>query len=595
MANTTVNLIGLDFDTIKNNLKTYLRNNTQFKDIDFEGSNISQLIELLAYNTYLNGFYANMIGAEMFMDSATQRDAVVSRSKELNYTPRSFNSASATLAVTVTPASPVATVVIPEGTPFTSKVGSNTYTFSTEQSFILTTMNGTTFSANVEVFEGFPVTESYTVNYANTSQRFVMSNPTIDTETIDVLIYEDGGSTPLEYTKTAELFGLDDQSKIYFVQAAESGQYEILFGDGVFGRRPKDGAIVVVNYLAASGEQPNGASLFTADGSIDGHTNISITTLANASGGAVAEDIESIRFLAPRYYQTQGRAVTESDYEVLLRNHFPEIQAISVYGGEDHVPPVYGKVFISVDIQDADGAPQVKKDEYGAFLKERTPLGINTQFVDPDFMGVEVTTTVTYNTNTTTKLTSDIQALAHAAISQYNIDNLEDFKSTMRGSQLVAAIDGSDQSILSNDTTFQIVRTTVPTTGEIVSFTYDFGQALAGGAAYVVDATQVNYGDCLFSSAFLFNGVRSVLIDDMLGNVWVGSYSGSGITPITRVGTISYATGIVAIHNITIDSYEGAGIKVFVKPATRDISSSRNTILSIADEDVHITIVGVSA
>lgn len=594
MANTNVNLIGLDFNSFKTNLKSWFRNNTQFKDIDFEGSNISQLIEILAYNDYLQSFYTNMVGAEMFLDSAQLRDSVVSRSKELNYTPRSFSSAAATLQLIITPNTPVATIVIPEGTTFTSKVGSNTFTFSTEDSVVISAANGV-YSANVTVFEGAPVPESFVVNYANTQQRFILSNPTIDTETIDVTVYEDGGSTPLSYTVKADLFGVEDTSQVFWVQAAENQQYELIFGDDVFGRRPSDGSTIVVNYLASSGELPNGASLFTADGAIDGHSNVAITTLANASGGALNETIESIRFNAPRAYQTQGRAITDTDFEILLRGEFPEIQAISAYGGEDATPPVYGKVFISVDIENANGAPQVNKDRYAAFLEDRKSLGITPQFIDPDFMGVQVITTVTFNTNQTSKMTSDIQALVHAAISQYNTDELEDFKVTMRGSQLVRAIDNADASILSNDTKFEIVRSAAPATTSLVSFELDFQQPLNDVNEFSVDATEAKYGVIVHSSAFVYNGVRSVFLDDSQGNIWVGSYNGSMVTPVTRVGTVDYDTGVVAISNVIIDSYEGLAIKFCAVPLTRDIYCLRNTILSIADEDILISIVGIVA
>lgn len=595
MSNTNVNLVGLDFNDIRANLKNWYKNNTQFKDIDFEGSNIAELIELLSYNTYLNGFYSNMIGAEMFLDSAQLRDSVVSHAKELNYVPRGFNSAGATVKVSVVPSNTVSSVVMAEGTTFTSKVGSNTFTFSTEQTTVLTTTDGITYTANVILFEGGPVNESFTVNYANTHQRFILSNPTIDTRTLDVAVYEDSGTSVLVYTATDALFGLDSSSKVFFIQASENQQYELIFGDGVFGRRPKDGSTIVVNYLASSGEQPNGATVFTSDGAIDGWTNITVTTIAPASGGAVSETTESIRFKAPRYYQTQGRATTDSDYEVLLKNQFPEIQAISVYGGEQVVPPVYGKVFVSVDIFGADGAPQINKDKYQAFLKGRTPLGIDTIFIDPDFMGIDITTMVKYNKNATTKLTSDIQTLVSGAISDYNNTFLEQFKSTLYGSQFVASIDNADSSIVSNDTSFKLIRTVVPITGQITTIIQSFSQPISQSLAFDVNSTQITYGASLTSSAFTYNTVRSIFFDDGLSNIWIGSFSGSLITPVTRVGTINYDTGLMTISNVKLDSYEGNGIKFYATPAVKDLTSLQNTILSIAPEDTHITVLGIAA
>lgn len=596
MANTNINLIGLDFDTLKSNLKTWFKNRTQFKDIDFEGSNMNELIELLAYNTYLNGFYTNMIGAEMYLDSAQLRDSIVSRAKELNYTPRSFNSAQATIQVNVTPNSPVVSVVMPEGTTFTSKVGSNTFTFSTEQSKILSS-NGTVFSANVDIFEGALVKESFVVNYANTQQRFVLSNPTIDIKTIDITVYEDAGTTPLTYTATDVLFDVTNLSQVFFVQAAENQQYEVVFGDGVFGRRPKDGATVVVNYLASSGELPNGASVFTPDGTIDGQSNIAIITSLNAAGGAVNESIESIRFTAPRYYQTQGRAITASDYEVLLRAQFPEIQAISVYGGEDHVPVTYGKVFISVAIVGVDSAPQVNKDRYAAFLKNRTPLGIDSLFVDPDFMSIEVTSNVTYNMNATTKLSNDIQTLVAAAVSTYNNTFLKDFKTTMRGSQLIAAIDNADLSIISNETSFKVIRELIPTTGSLVSISFSYGIPLRLFQGIHTQTNAITYGETLISTAFTYKGNRSVFVDHVdpdqtTGTIWIGSFQNNLINIVTSVGTINYLTGEINIGNVTIDAFEGNSLRFFARPLNTDISSTRSTILSINDTDVIVKVQG---
>ena len=390
MANTSIDLVGLDFQTIKTNLKTYLKNNTAFKDVDFEGSNINTLVDLLSYNTYLNSFYTNMVASEMFIDTAQLRDSVVSHAKSLNYTPRSFVSASAEIGLTVTPSSPTTNIVIPKGTTFTSRVGSNTYTFSTSSNEVINTSNNGVFTANVMLYEGTYIADSFTMNYSNTSQRFVISNPTIDTGSVSVTVIEDGGSTTLAYTKTETLIGLTSLTRAYFVEAAENQQYEVRFGDNVFGRKPRDGSVIVVEYRTSSGELPNGASTFLNDGNIDTHANVSITTISSATGGAINETIESIRYNAPRNFQVQGRAVTATDYETILKANFGDIQSISAYGGEDLVPPQFGKVFISVDVQNADGTPANRIKTFGDFIKDKTPLTVDVVFVDPQFMYVKI-------------------------------------------------------------------------------------------------------------------------------------------------------------------------------------------------------------
>ena len=270
MANTSVSLVDLDFETIKTNLKNYLkRSDSPFKDVDFEGSNVSQLLDVLSYNTYLNSYYLNMVASEMFLDTAALRDSVVSHAKELNYVPRSFRSAEAQISFNVTPSIPMTALIIPKGTSFTAKVGSNNYSFTTNDSTVVSISNNV-FSANLTIYEGSYVTDSFIYNSSNTSQRFVLSNSTVDTRSITTIIIEDNGASTLIYTKASSFLGLTDTSQSYFLQAAENAQYEIVFGDDVVGRRPKNGAVVSIEYRVSNGELPNGARTFDVDGSISG-------------------------------------------------------------------------------------------------------------------------------------------------------------------------------------------------------------------------------------------------------------------------------------------------------------------------------------
>ena len=399
MANTTIDLVGLDFNSLKNNLKSFLKNNTQFKDLDYEGSNINVLLDVLAYNTYLNAFYTNMVASEMFLDTAQLRDSVVSHAKELNYAPRSFASAQAQITVAITPTSNVTSIVIPQYTSFTTRVGSNTYTFSTSDTQLIANANNGVHSISLTVYEGLVTGETFVVGSANSQQRFVLSNPTIDTSSLIVNVYEDGGQNILTYLKQDKILDVTNTSLVYFVQGAENQQYELVFGDNIFGRRPKDGSTIVVKYRVSSGELPNGATTFVSDSAIDGHTNITVTATTIASGGAVSESIESIRYNAPRNFQSQERAVTSHDYETLLLSKFTDIQAISVYGGEEIDPPQFGKVFISVDLFNTDGASESRKTIFKQYISDRSPLTIDPVFVDPTFMYIKVTSNVYYNVN----------------------------------------------------------------------------------------------------------------------------------------------------------------------------------------------------
>ena len=593
MANTNIDLVGLDFASLKNNLKTFLKNNTQFKDLNYEGSNMSVLLDVLAYNAYLNAFYTNMVASEMFLDTAQLRDSVVSHAKELNYTPRSFNSAKASITINVTPATSAASVYVPKYTSFSSRVGSNTYSFVTNESYVLSA-NGSSFVQTVDVYEGAVKTEAFVLNYSNTSQRFVLSNPTVDTSSLDVTVYEDGGQTILTYTPASQLYNISNVSKVFFVQAAQNQQYELLFGDGVYGRRPKDGSTVVVKYRACSGELPNGARVFNADGPIDGHANVTVTTVTSASGGAVAETTESIRYNAPRSFQSQNRAVTASDYETLLKARFSDIQAISVFGGEEATPPQYGKVFVSVDVAEADGAPELRKQAYQNYIKDKTPLSMQVVFVDPEFLYVDVNTTVYFNTNSTNKTSSDIETSAKAAIVGYNQQNLSDFKKTLHYSNLVKAIDASDASVVSNDTELTLIKRVTPRLNEGYPFAVVVNNKLQTETGKKLTTSEVHYGHTLTSSSFVYDNSRCILVDDSLGNVYIALQEASTIRVLKSVGTIDYEIGQLTIgDSFVISSYEGNYIELRFKTNSKNIQSKTNTILAIDSLDITVTAVGV--
>lgn len=597
MANTNINLVGLDFNTLKDNLKSFLKNNTQFKDLDYEGSNINVLLDVLAYNTYLNGFYTNMVASEMFLDTAQLRDSVVSHAKELNYVPRSFTSAQAQITVDITPSSTVTSVLIPQYTSFTSRSGSNTYTFSTNEAVVLTSSNNGVFTSNVSVYEGSVASETFVINSSNTSQRYVLSNPTIDTSNMSVTLYEDNGQNVYTYTKSDQLFGIDPTSKVYFIQAAQNQQYEIVFGDGVYGRKPKDGSSVVVKYRTTSGELPNGCYVFTSDGAIDGHTNVSVTTVTAAAGGAVAEAISSIKFNAPRSFQAQDRAVTVRDYETLLLNQFSDIQAIGVYGGEEADPPQFGKVFISVDLYNADGAPESRKKTFQNYLKDKTPLTITTEFVDPDFMYVKVNTSVLFDVNSTTKSTTDILTAVQSAISSYSLNNLENFKKTLYYSALAKNIDGADSSIVSSDTTLYAIKRIVPvldTNYSIVIQTHNELAAETGPAIKSGTGTgEIHYGHTFKTSGFTYLNSKCLLVDDTVGNIYVAAQDGDYIQILTKVGTIDYALGKVTITSLNISAYEGNYIECQFTTKSKNISGLKNTIIEIAPSDVNVTVTGI--
>jgi hypothetical protein len=596
MANTSVSLVDLDFETIKSNLKTYLKSSdSPFKDVDFEGSNISQLLDVLSYNTYLNSFYLNMVASEMFLDTAQLRDSVISHAKELNYIPRSYQSAQAQISFTVTPSIPMGALVVPKGTTFTAKVGSNNYSFATSESSTLTLNSNGQFNANLSIYEGSYVTDSFVYTASNTSQRFVLSNPTVDTRSINVTVIEDNGASALVYTGARSLLGLTSNTQCYFLQPAENSQYEIVFGDGVVGRVPKNGSIVSIEYRTCNGELPNGARSFDIDGSISGQSNISsIITTSVATGGAVNEPIESIKLNAPRHYQNQERAITSSDFETLLSTTFPEIQAVSAYGGEDVTPPQYGKVFIAVDNKDLDGAPESAKQRYYNFIKPRSPLSIDPVFIDPEFINVEVQCLVRYNVNLSTLQTSDISTLVKSKISSYNNAKLSGFKKTLRYSKLLEDINDAHSSIVSADlyTIPYKKMSVIPgvSFGDII----DFGFALSTTYTISYDDYVSSDVKAVHSETFQYGGRLCNLQDDRNGNV--GIYTAEGIdknTLVVNVGTVDYVNGRVVITDLIVDGVDGPHLHLYVNPVEKDITSGKNYILQISEEDIEVSVVAI--
>ncbi len=590
-ANTSINLVNLDFTSLKESFKTYLKTQNTFKDYDFEGSNINVLLDVLSYNTYMNTFYLNMIGNEMFLDSAQLRESVISRAKELNYTPRSFKSARATVTLTIQTDGSVASVTMPKGTTFNTRVGSNTFTFSTDENKVISGANSTFVSNEIVIYEGQYVNDTFTVNNSDTSQRFMLSNPTIDTDSLTVTVLEDNGAEILSYLRATSLFDKQANSQIFFVQGAENDKYEVLFGDGVLGRKPKDNSIVVCEYRICKGELPNGAFKFTSDGAIQTFSNVAVTTVSAAAQGAIHESIESVKFNAPRYFTTQERAITAEDYRNLLLLNFPEINAVSVYGGEEAVPPVFGKVFIAVDLKNVDGVPDIRKQQYYNFIKPRSSLSIDPVFIDPDFMNVDIFSTVRYNLNTTALNSESLKELILTAIRGFNGTYLDDFNTTLRYSSLVKTIDATDRSILSNDTIIRPIRVVLPETGIEKNYDIDFAQELENDFADLEKIYPSNYISTIESTSFVVQNKLVNLKDDGKGNITTITLDGTNNVVVNTVGTVDYKTGKVQLKRLNITEYTGSGIKIFARTKRKDISSLLRTILTIKDEDVRINIV----
>jgi hypothetical protein len=591
-ANSSIILTQLDFNGFKNSLKTYLQEQEEFKDYDFDGSNLSVLLDVLAYNTYQNAFYLNMVGNEMFLDSAKLRDSVISHAKELNYLPRSFTSAKAEIRLSVTPTDANKnSIVVPKGTAFISRVDDFSYTFTTNENIVITNKVNSAFVADaITIYEGNYLSDTYVVNY-NNPLVFKINNKTVDISSVAVTVLEDNGSVTQSYSRATSLFGHDENAKVFFLQPGIGDTYEIVFGDGVVGRKPKNNSIVIIEYRVSNGELPNGAFKFIPAGRIDNEANVSITTITSASDGAVAEDLNSIKFNAPRAFTTQERAVTAEDYENLLKINFPEINAVTAFGGEDATPPQYGRIFVSVDLSAIDGLPKIKEEEYKRFLRSRSSVAMEPIFITPDYTYLKVDSTVRYNINRTGLNPEDIRTYVIDGILNYASTYLNSFARTFRYSKLVQAIDSTDNAIISNETDINLVKYLTPALNTPLNLTVDFKVPLTQEIPLLGDEHPIIDVHGITSTPFTYTGIQNcVLEDNGDGVVRIVTPVGANHKKIVDIGTVDYDTGVVRLNNFNIQNYVGTSLKIYAEPRSRDITAIQNVILNIIEPDVNITI-----
>lgn len=581
-ANSSLSVANIDFSDIKSNLKTYLRSQDVLKDFDFEGSNLNVLLDILSYNTYMQNYYLNMVAAEGFIDSAQLRDSVVSHAKTLNYLPGSFTSSKAVIDFDVFPSGTPANVTLPKYSRFSTQVESNTYTFTTNERITISADTSGNYSAsNVELFEGDIVYEYFTVTSSNTNQRFVLSNKEIDISSLTVNILTSSTDTSnAEYTQSLSTIGLDGESNVFFIVPAENEKYEIQFGDNVVGRKLTDNNVIEAVYRKSSGLDPNGANSFTLTENDSTLANHTISLVSAAKGGGVGESINDIRVNAPRSISIQDRTVTVSDYKTLLLQNFNDIETLNVYGGEESNPPEFGKVIVSVDLKNADGIPDSRKKDIEDFLRLRSPLATIPKVVDPEFLFVDISTTVRYNPNDTAKSDNDIKSLVISKLDSFTANNINKFDATLRKSKLSRSIDDADASILNNDTVIGLQKIIVPTLDTANSFVLDFNnkilQEIPQTSGLFVDGTAP-----VSSTSFTFNSLTECsLRDNGTGTLQVVKQANGTMEVVnTNIGSVDYDNGIVNINGLKVSSYVGAGITVSANPVDTTISSDKNIIL----------------
>ena len=576
-----------DFFATKEELKTFLKNQDRFKDFDYEGSNMNVLLDVLSYNTFYNTYYYNMAVSEMFLDSATQRNSVISHAKELNYLPTSKRSSAAKVNLSITyPNNPSNYFSIPEGTALIGRCGNKTYNFLTDKAYsaIRSLTNTSIFTVNdVDIYEGRIISENLSITDT------VLSNSGIDTRSLRVNVNN------TEHTYRSDIYGADETDKVFYLQPENDSKYSIQFGENRFGAQPTVTDSIVATYRVAAGASANGVTSLTL-GAFGGASSISVTLTAQSSGGREAEDIESIRTFAPKASQIQERAITRKDYETILRSRFPNIQAISVYGGDEVNPPQFGKVIISVDVIGGEGVADYEIANFQRYLSDKVPLTIEPIFVPAKFLFVNAVINITYDPNMTSKSAALIQTEINSAVIDYQDKNLNDFNKTFRQSRLAAFLDSSDVSIVSTDIVAKPIIEYVPDLGQSRSPAFSFESQLVQPYAFDNTLGFSSYKPAVSSSPFTVDSQLVTVQDDGNGNLMLVTF-GTDVESVFKpsVGTLDYTTGAVKFSDLNVQSFTGSEIKFFANTQNKDIVPPKDRVIVVRGEDVTVTVTPLEA
>ena len=600
MANLRVS--ELDFDTIKNNLKTFLKNyrdsNNElvFTDYDFEGSALSVLLDLLSYNTHYNAYLANMMINEMFLDSAVRRSSAASIAKHLGYTTRSVRSARAIINFEVqSPTGNPTNLTLNKYTSFTTTINNTSYNFVNLQAKTIASDNGNYRFTNIEITEGIPLEYTFIVNIPGPAEKYELPNDEVDTSTLIVTVQNSNAdTTTFTYTLADDSLGLDGTSKVYFLEESPTGRYQIVFGDGVIGKKLVQGNLVTVQYLISSGTECNVSNLleqtFSSSEPITGGSITNITTVSNSNYGAIKEAIDEIKFRAPKFSSSQNRAVTSADYKAIIDSLYPAlVDSVSVWGGDENVPKKYGKVMISLSPASGFSISENVKNNVTEYLKSKRMLSLIPEYVDPDFIYINLSVNVKYNFNLTTFTADEIKDLVVDTINNYFNENLKKFDQDFIYSRLSKLIDNTDSSIVGNLIALKVQKRIDPITS--ISTNFSGSNALNYNLGIMPGTLQSTRFSVVINNVY-YPAVLKDTPDDTAPN-----YNGTGtlslINPIdervllTSYGTIDYGTGTVSIPSFNIDGYYGdsTDVRIMVTPQNSylDIVAQKNEIILLDD------------
>jgi hypothetical protein len=579
----------LDFTQIKTALKEYLRAQTSFTDYDFEGSVWSNLLDVLAYNTYYTAFNTNLVVNELFLDSATLRDNVVALAKQLGYRPKSITAPKALVSFNVEfSGTAPREIILKKGTGFVTSFDDNLYQYVATEDHTASVVNGEASFSQVAIYEGSLITNTFTVNTGLQSQRFILQNPAIDTTSIRVKVYPSANATSYKIYQLADnILNIDPSSNVFFIEEIEDEKYEVFFGDGILGRKLENGEYIEISYLITNGSDTNGARSFTFSGVLEDLEEnsdyplsiVNVTTNAAASGGEEVESISKIKFNAPKYYGTQDRAVTAADYAAIVRNIYPAVADIIIYGGEEAEPPEYGKVKISIKPNNSAALSSYTKQEIVRELKKYMVASVTPEIINPSILYVELSSKIFYNRQITTLVPEEIRSKVISGLQNYiDTSDVEKFNGKFRYSKAVGVIDDADRSINSNQTTVMMRK--------------DFYPSINSTFFYEVCFQNQFYIDCeepvMQSSGFVVSEYPNytVYLEDRAAKIVlyrIDSLTGDKIVLNDFVGDINYEKGEIMLYDLTIikGSYFDNRIEIRVKPASNDINALRNVYLDI--------------
>lgn len=591
---SNINITDLDFDDVSKSLKEYLKGQSTLKDYDFEGSNLSILVDLLAYSAHTSAFNANMVASEMFLDTAQIRKNVVSRAKELGYTPSSRTAAKATFDLTVdsptiggqTPSS----LTINRGHEFTTVYDGTSYTFISLDNKTITPTTGTFKFEALNVHQGKLTTDIYRYDDQITNQRFPMLNPNIDTSTIKINITSN--NTVTSWAKAGDLTGITTTSTVYYLQENDEGLFEVYFGDGIIGAQPKDGDQISISYLVTDTTHANGAALFGMATSINGNSSVSFTNTVSASGGKDIETPDQIKFSASKFYTSQNRLVTVQDYKAKLQELYPGADSIAVWGGEDATPQQFGKVFVALKpSQYSNNLTTAEKTALKKSLSNLSVLTVRPEIIDAEILQILISTSFKYDPTKTSQTQSALETLVRASILSYDDNQLSGFDTLFRHSKLSSQIDGTETSLLSNITTIRLRKNhTTVIDGTASSISLDFGNSLYNPHS----GHNALGGGIISTTGFFLSGDSNNYFFDDDGNSNVRRFYLDGSTRVysdNTAGTIIYSTGVISINSLTYSSTSNtdSSIDFTTIPSSNDVISTKNQLLDITASEISVT------